>query len=347
VAARWLHRPSACLSLLLLLVAFLAGCEGAEAALDQADAARIGRTVIGQAQYESRVTEFGKELRGQVPDRVNDPEGYRAFENKVLDYMVTLEIVRQKASKLDIAVTDQEVQAKLAEIARQSFDGDLSKLEQSLEATGTGLSTYRQELAEQMLIYKARTEVIRSVPAPTDKEIGAYYQANLSAYTEKERRAVRHILIAPKPASGAAETSDADWQAALDRADGVRAALLAGADFAQKAKAESDDQATKDAGGDLGTVARQQTWPGFEEAVWSLSLDQISEPVKTQYGYEIIQVTAITPATQTPLTQVQAGIAQTVQEQKQEAAWQAWLAEMKRELQVTIKAGMETTTTAF
>jgi len=105
---------------------------------------------------------------------------------------------------------------------------------------------------------------------------------------------VRHILVQPQP--GAADQSKAtaaQWAAALAKAKAARAALVKpGASWATLAKAYSDDPNSKDMAGDLGWFdpANAQVVPEFKTAIQQLKLNQISEPVKSQFGYHVIQV---------------------------------------------------------
>ena len=78
---------------------------------------------------------------------------------------------------------------------------------------------------------------------------------------------------------------------ALAKAKDIRAKIVAGGDFAELAKAESDDAGSGANGGSLGDFTRGRMVPPFDEAAFTLKVNEVSEPVKTQFGYHIIQVT--------------------------------------------------------
>jgi parvulin-like peptidyl-prolyl isomerase len=86
------------------------------------------------------------------------------------------------------------------------------------------------------------------------------------------------------------DQKDLTEEEALAKAQDIRKKLVAGADFAALAKAESDDAGSGANGGDLGFFPHGQMVPQFEEAAFSLPVGQISEPVKSQFGYHIIKV---------------------------------------------------------
>ena len=117
----------------------------------------------------------------------------------------------------------------------------------------------------------------------------AYYEAHKSEY---EQIHAHHILIRMQGslvnlAPGQKELTDAE---ALAKALEIRQKILQGADFADLARTDSDDMGSSSKGGDLGFLKRGQTVPSFEDAAFALPTGQLSQPVKTPYGYHLIKV---------------------------------------------------------
>jgi len=117
----------------------------------------------------------------------------------------------------------------------------------------------------------------------------AYYEAHKSEY---EQIHAHHILIRMQGslvnlAPGQKELTDAE---ALARALEIRQKILQGADFADLARTDSDDMGSSSKGGDLGFLKRGQTVPSFEDAAFALPTGQLSQPVKTPYGFHLIKV---------------------------------------------------------
>ncbi|HXA06892.1 MAG TPA: peptidylprolyl isomerase [Bryobacteraceae bacterium] len=110
--------------------------------------------------------------------------------------------------------------------------------------------------------------------------------------TEYESVHARHILIRFKGSQlpVAAGKKELTEEEALAKAQEIRKKLTAGEDFATLAKTESDDVQTGAKGGDLGTFRRGQMVPEFEQAAFSLPVGQVSEPVKSKFGYHLIKV---------------------------------------------------------
>ncbi len=177
----------------------------------------------------------------------------------------------------------------------------------------------------------------------TENEVRDYYESHKAEYVEQEAREVRHILVSPfrNLADGTVSSTagEGEWEAARTEAEKVRNEIRNGADFITQVEQYSDDDATNENGGKLGAIIRGQMVPAFDEAVFSLQKGDLSEPVKTRYGYHIIQVTDITPERQITYDQVKETIRTTLLNQKLTKTWEAWLASKVAELGVAYRDG--------
>jgi peptidyl-prolyl cis-trans isomerase D len=139
---------------------------------------------------------------------------------------------------------------------------------------------------------------------PDADEIKKFYEQNQTRFGVAEERQARHILI---PA--AANAPAGEVEAAKSKAEGIVAQLKADPNkFAQLAKEFSKDPGSAEKGGDLGFVGRGVTVKPFEDRMYSLKQGEISEPVRSDFGFHIIQVTAIKPSTVKPFDAVRAEI---------------------------------------
>lgn len=175
-------------------------------------------------------------------------------------------------------------------------------------------------------------------PQVSDAEIQAYYEGHLKQYTTEETARARHILIAV--AQGATPQVDA---AAKAKAQDLLKQIKGGADFAKLAAANSDDPGSKTAGGELGTFTRGKMVPEFEKAVFSMQPGQTSDPVKTSFGYHLIQTEARTPASVKSLAEVKAEILPVLQQQKVGSVEQAYANQLMTEAKAN---GIEKTAAA-
>jgi parvulin-like peptidyl-prolyl isomerase len=139
------------------------------------------------------------------------------------------------------------------------------------------------------LLAQAMFEDLQNAIKVDDDAVARFYDAHKNEY---ESIKAKHILIrvkgAPMPgAEGKPELTD---EQALAKAQEIRKKLVAGGDFAAIAKADSDDTGSAQQGGDLGEFRRGMMVPPFETAAFALKIGEISEPVKTPFGYHIIVV---------------------------------------------------------
>jgi peptidyl-prolyl cis-trans isomerase C len=176
-------------------------------------------------------------------------------------------------------VAEQIVRIKLlaGEARRRGMDKDQAMLARIAFQT------------ENMLANAAFAEIL-SKTTVDDAATRKHYEANKNQY---ETVQASHILVkfkgSPVPArEGKKELTEEE---ALAKAQELRKNLVAGADFAAIAKAESDDTGSGANGGSLGPAFhRGQMVPAFEDAAFALPVGQVSEPVKSQFGYHLIKV---------------------------------------------------------
>ena len=123
-------------------------------------------------------------------------------------------------------------------------------------------------------------ESLASGVAIGEDQLREYYESNKERFSTAGRRQARHILIAPKDDEAAAE---AKARSIYDRA-------RAGEDFAALAREFSDDAGSAAAGGDLGSALRGDFVGAFGDAVWGMQPGEISEPVRSEFGWHVIRL---------------------------------------------------------
>ena len=127
---------------------------------------------------------------------------------------------------------------------------------------------------------------IRAEIQPTEAELRKAYESTKETLTRPAAAHVMHILVKSEP--GAAVQADA---AARAKAESLVQQLRAGGDFAALARQNSEDSSSSGNGGDMGFVEMGQTVEPFERAIFSIPLNQVSDPIRTQeYGYHIVKV---------------------------------------------------------
>lgn len=175
---------------------------------------------------------------------------------------------------------EQIVQLKLL-----AAEAEKRKLEQKAEVKR------QMEFARENILAGAMYQNFQESAKVDDAAIQKYYDEHKSDY---ETLKARHILIrakgAPMPATaGKPELTEEE---ALAKAQALRKRIVAGEDFAKIAQAESDDSGSGAQGGNLGEFKKGMMVPPFEEAAFAAKINEITEPVKTPFGYHIIKVEA-------------------------------------------------------
>lgn len=170
------------------------------------------------------------------------------------------------------------------------------------------------------------------------EELERYYQRNREQFRQAEQVKARHILIkVPQPEAGKPVDEKA-VEEARKKAEGLLKQLKAGANFEELAKKNSDDKTTASEGGALPWFQRGAMVPEFEQAAFSLPKGQISDLVKTTFGFHIIRVDDKREAGITPLAQVKDSIEPVLRQEKAQAQADA----LQRALQADVaKLGLE------
>jgi peptidyl-prolyl cis-trans isomerase D len=197
----------------------------------------------------------------------------------------------------------------LATISQAPSDDEISayyQQHQDAYQTDEQVSIEYVELA----LDKLATEI-----KPSEEQLKAYYEEQKEQFSTKERRRISHILFA------FTKDTSADDQA-LQRALKAKQELKS-KDFAALAAEVSDDKLTAKKGGDLGLFNVGVMEKAFEEAAGNLKLGEVSEPVKSAFGYHLIKVTELAPGEVKPYDAVKAELAKAYQKSQAESTFNA------------------------
>lgn len=276
--------------------------------------AQVGHTAISQAEFNGLLKQAERSYRSQKRafPRAGTSE-YATLQNQAIAFLVQRAEFAQKAKELGIVVTDKQVEDRLNQIKKQYFAGNEKRYQDQLKTQGLTDVQVHADLRAQIVSEGIFNKVTASVKI-SDAAAQDYYNAHPEQYSQAQSRDVRHILVRDKAF-----------------ADKLYAQLKGGADFAALAKKDSLDPGSKTQGGKL-TVSKGQTVPEFDKVAFSLKKNEIAPPVKTQYGWHIIQALSdIKPRQTTPFTQVKEAIKQQLLQQERSKAMTAWVDKVKKE----------------
>ena len=316
-----------------LLVA--SGC-GGSGSVPSGAVAVVDGTEITREELDELVERAKKTYEAQKQDfpKVGTPE-YKNVQAQYVAYLVQLEEFEREAEELGVEVTEKDIDKELEEFVTSRFEGEQAEFEKALKQQGFTVKVFRDTIRTSVLSQKLFDAVTKDVQV-SDADIAAYYQQNQSNYGTPESRDVRHILITEKGDGDAV-----DFAASKTEADRIYAELEGGADFAALAKANSDDPGSKATGGKL-TITRGQTVPEFDKTSFDLKQGVVSEPVKTTYGYHVIEaLSPVRKATTTPLSKVRASIRATLLQEKRTEFMTEWVQKLPDEHDVSYASGFE------
>jgi foldase protein PrsA len=230
-----------------------------------------------------------------------------------LQQMVTEALLDQYAKDHNITVTPAEITAKETEVKANYPNGSWDEM---LKSRGMTEADVADILRQQILIDKAVGGSIKI----DDAQIKAYFDKNHAAFDKPDQVRARHILVADLPT-------------ALK----VEAALKApGADWNAIAKQYSTDPGSKDKGGELGFFRRGQMVPAFEKVAFSAPVNAISAPVKSPFGYHVIQVEEKQTGEKATLASAHDKIAEMLRQQQEQPQIQPFIAGLTSKANIQI-----------
>ena len=301
----------------LALGAAAAGCggddDGEAADVPDGAIAVVGDREIPKSEYDRLVEQAKKtyEARDQEFPAAGTPD-FAQLRNAIVRSLVEQTEFEIAAEELDVEVSDADVEKRLDELKEQFFEGDEKKYEAELANQGLTDGQVRRDVRTRLLSERIFEEVTKDVKV-TDQEIQAYYDENKAQFETPASRDVRHILVKQRA-----------------RADDIYRQLRQGGDFAALAKRYSQDPASKAQGGKF-TAQQGATVPEFDETAFELETGELSQPVKTQFGWHIIEATsAVKPKATQELSEVESQISDQLLEEQKNARINEWIEELRK-----------------
>jgi len=276
--------------------------EEATPAKQEDDSKKVVATVNGENISQKEVNQMLNRFGNQVPK-----EQLPAITKQIIDGLITQKLITQFIRDSKIEVSQAEIEKELNKVREdiKSNPGLEGKtFEQVLETHGSSIDNLKSEIVISLSLEKHLGKDI------DDKKIKAYFDENKAAYDGSERRA-SHVLVDTREMK-----TDAELAQALEKIKKIKAEVDSGKDFAEVAKQHSDCP-SKDKGGDLSFFKRKgQMVEPFAAAAFALKVGQVSDPVKTPFGYHIIKVTEIKKGNDVKFDDVKQAIKQNLMEEK-------------------------------
>jgi parvulin-like peptidyl-prolyl isomerase len=301
--------------------------------------AEVNGEPIQREQFEMMVSERSRE-RSMVSGDALASIGVR---RQVFDEQVQQILIAQAAEKEGIRLSDRDLDREIDKLVDQQVKQERERAAQGKEMTdqqfemvirsamGKSVAEWREELKQnweprkpllrQALLQQKLVEKVANVPNPSDEELKRSF----------DLLTIRHILVS---------TGNRTEEQARKRAEEILQKVRSGADFAKLAKEFSDDPGSKQNGGSLGDIPRSQIAmrfvPEFAKAVEALQPGQVSDLVKTEYGFHIIRLDGVKPNVPADFEKNKAEYAKQYVETLRNAKWQQYLAQLRRTARIEI-----------
>jgi peptidyl-prolyl cis-trans isomerase D len=252
---------------------------------------------------------IGEQRYRQLLQLQTPPLTVSDFEDQIRR-AITIEKLRSALTNW-ITVSDKEVEDEFrrrnekVKLAIVAFAAD--KFREGLDATDAELTAYYDAHKNDLKVPEKRkvkyalvdTQALRNTITVSADDVKRYYEDNEQQYSTPEQVRASHILF---------KTDGKNDDAVKKQAEEVLAKAKSGADFAKLATEYSQDDASKVKGGDLDFFPKGQMVPEFDKAVFSMKVGEISDLVKSQFGYHIIKLVDKKPAAKKTLDEVRAQI---------------------------------------
>ena len=263
-------------------------------------------------------TEKNKTMASIDGKKISKDELYDAlvaeYGADTLDLLITNKLVELEAEKEGIKIKDEEIQKEIDTMA-ESY-GDEKSLKEQLEASGSSMEALKNDI----VVYLQTKKLIEPRITVTDDEISTYFEDNKDTFAQAEQVEASHILVEDEKTAKKVEKEIAE-----------------GGDFAKLAAEYSTDTETADNGGSLGYFGKGNMVDEFEDVAFDLDIGKVSDPVKSDYGYHIIKVTGKKEAKEANLEDSKEEIKETLLSERLQEEYPAWLAEVKKDHEITNK----------
>lgn len=202
------------------------------------------------------------------------------LEEKALEQAIGARLLLERAAQLDLPVTAKDIDAEVAKVVAQV--GGEENYRKALAAQQITETDFRKELEKGARVNLLVNQACCHVPDPTEDEVAAFYAAHKSEFVTPHEVLCQHILVKT-------EANDPPEQkaVALDKIRTIRERIVAGGDFAEEARKNSDCPSGRE-GGSLGWFGRGMMVKEFDQAAFSMKKGELSGVIATQFGYHVI-----------------------------------------------------------
>ncbi len=294
---------------------------------------RIAAVVGDEIILLSEIREAAKSWRGML-EGIKDPTEYekrrREIYREVLNSLVDDILLEQQIKELNYKVSEQEVEATIQRVMKSNNIPNLEVFKDALAKQGKSWKEYRKEIRKQLRRWQFINAKVGHKVKISDEEVLAAYEKETVGERELEYRA-RHVLFRV-PSGASPMQEDIQRQKAKD----ALSRLKSGEDFAKLAQ-EISEGPTARFGGDLGWFRTGVMVKDFEDAVVMLQPGEMSEVVRSPFGFHVIELTETREIELRGFKDSRSEIHQRLREEEMQRQMITWLRDLRKKSFVDIK----------
>jgi len=260
--------------------------------------------------------------------RKEDPNLVKRLQRRTLDKLIGDELIYQESRKLTIEDIDTKVEQEFKSLEKKYGRG--KGMEKYLKMNHLTAEKVRESLKARIRVdeYLKKQGILE--PDISEKQIRQAYEDNPDSYSRAESIKVSHILIAIDSNAGTEAKEEA-----RKKAEQIREEILGGKDFAEMARKYSDCKSASD-GGCLNYIRRGYMPEEFDKVAFAMEKEELSDLVKTRFGYHIIKVLDKKPAGKIPYEQVRSFIKKFLQEKESKKKLATHIENLKNEARIEL-----------
>ena len=322
-----------CISTLILAVALSAPVR---AQIIERVLVKVNGDIFTQTELEERQTAAIRQRMGVdlKPDMVNNSAELRKAVDEVtpqllvdaIDELLLLQMGKEKGYHL----SDEQFKGWLDNLRKEQNLTDDQKFQAALKQEGMSIDDLRKNVEKQFLVGQVQRDEVGSKLSITEEEARQYYLTHRQEFAEPATVTLREILLEVPTSTqgGQAGISVAAQDEAEQKAAALRTRLLAGEDFA-KVAAEASASPTKANGGLIGPINLAEVSASLQELIGKMKPGEITQPIRTNKGVQILKLETIKPAAIQPFESVRDLVADKVHDVRQQTEVRKFLARMR------------------
>ena len=271
--------------------------------------------------------------KGQAIDLKSDPNNAqlrKALDEVTPQIMVDAideMVVVQRGKELGYTLSDQQFKSVVDNIRKENKIETDEQFQAALKSENLSMADLRRNLERSMIFQRVQQNEVLAKIGVTDDEARKYYESHLNEFTTSPTVTLREILVAvpgdPKVMNVAAD------EAAKARAEEIRKRTATGGENFEKLAGEISDSPSKANAGLIGPLPVTDLSPDLRKLVESMKPGDVSEPVRTARGYQLLKLEAITPTNTLPLDKAREQISERVFTDKRKAEFQKYLGKLR------------------